>query len=306
MALQLPALKSIGESIGCDFSAALPTAADPDGRPRRGRDAARQMTAAARRGGLIQAKGARVAYISRRDLLTAAGSTAVAAGFRPLRLSRRAAPIKLGSDPGQLRQPRHLRQADGDGDRDGGRGAQRRRRPARPQDRARSSTTASRTSRSTPSSPSSWRATDKVDVVHGGITSASREAIRQTFRRANTLYFYNVLYEGGVCDRNCVGHRHDAGAGGRAGGRLRHEAVGQQGLHPRRRLQLRPDHRQVGRSTMSSSARAASRRPTSSRSTSRTSARPSPRSRTRRRTSWCRRWSAARTCRSSGSGPPRA
>src|SRR5687768_5238635 len=25
---------------------------------------------------------------------------------------------------------------------------------------------------------------DKVDVVHGGITSASREAVRQTFRRA--------------------------------------------------------------------------------------------------------------------------
>jgi len=44
---------------------------------------------------------------------------------------------------------------------------------------------------------------DKVDVVHGGITSASREAIHQTFRRANVLYFYNVLYEGGVCDRNC-------------------------------------------------------------------------------------------------------
>jgi urea transport system substrate-binding protein len=44
---------------------------------------------------------------------------------------------------------------------------------------------------------------DKVDVAHAGITSASREAIRQTFRRANTLYFYNVLYEGGVCDRNC-------------------------------------------------------------------------------------------------------
>ena len=44
---------------------------------------------------------------------------------------------------------------------------------------------------------------DKVDVVHGGITSASREAVRQTFRRGNVLYFYNVLYEGGVCDRNC-------------------------------------------------------------------------------------------------------
>lgn len=45
---------------------------------------------------------------------------------------------------------------------------------------------------------------DKVDVTHGGITSASREAIRQIFQRANSLYFYNVLYEGGVCDRNIV------------------------------------------------------------------------------------------------------
>ena len=45
---------------------------------------------------------------------------------------------------------------------------------------------------------------DKVDVVQGGITSASREAVRQTFKRANTLYFYNTLYEGGVCDRNVV------------------------------------------------------------------------------------------------------
>jgi urea transport system substrate-binding protein len=44
---------------------------------------------------------------------------------------------------------------------------------------------------------------DKVDVAHAGITSASREAMRQTFRRGNTLYFYNILYEGGVCDRNC-------------------------------------------------------------------------------------------------------
>ena len=46
---------------------------------------------------------------------------------------------------------------------------------------------------------------DKVDVVHGGILSASREAIRQTLHKANILYFYNVLYEGGVCDRNiCI------------------------------------------------------------------------------------------------------
>jgi len=46
-----------------------------------------------------------------------------------------------------------------------------------------------------------------VDVVHAGITSASREAIRPTLGRFKTLYFYNTLYEGGVCDRNtfCTG-----------------------------------------------------------------------------------------------------
>ncbi|KYO52306.1 transporter substrate-binding protein (plasmid) [Tistrella mobilis] len=48
---------------------------------------------------------------------------------------------------------------------------------------------------------------DKVAVIHGGITSASREAIRPIFDRYKTLYFYNTLYEGGVCDRNifCTG-----------------------------------------------------------------------------------------------------
>jgi branched-chain amino acid transport system substrate-binding protein len=45
---------------------------------------------------------------------------------------------------------------------------------------------------------------DKVDVVHGGILSASREAIRPTLRKEGVLYFYNVQYEGGVCDRNIV------------------------------------------------------------------------------------------------------
>jgi len=45
-------------------------------------------------------------------------------------------------------------------------------------------------------------ASDRADVVHAGITSASREAIRPTLSRFQTLYFYNVLYEGGVCDRN--------------------------------------------------------------------------------------------------------
>src|SRR5258708_36947041 len=44
---------------------------------------------------------------------------------------------------------------------------------------------------------------ERVAVVHAGITSASREAIRPILRRFNTLYFYNTQYEGGVCDRNC-------------------------------------------------------------------------------------------------------
>jgi urea transport system substrate-binding protein len=44
-------------------------------------------------------------------------------------------------------------------------------------------------------------------VVHGGITSASREVIRPVLDRAKTLYFYNTQYEGGVCDRGifCTG-----------------------------------------------------------------------------------------------------
>ncbi|MGY4505814.1 urea transport system substrate-binding protein [Bradyrhizobium sp. GM24.11] len=48
---------------------------------------------------------------------------------------------------------------------------------------------------------------DKVAVVQGGMTSASREVIRPVLGRAKTLYFYNTQYEGGVCDRNtfCTG-----------------------------------------------------------------------------------------------------
>ncbi len=44
-------------------------------------------------------------------------------------------------------------------------------------------------------------------AVFGGITSASREAIRPLLNRYQTLYFYSPLYEGGVCDRNtfCTG-----------------------------------------------------------------------------------------------------
>jgi branched-chain amino acid transport system substrate-binding protein len=43
---------------------------------------------------------------------------------------------------------------------------------------------------------------DKVAAVFGGITSASREAIRPILRKFQTPYFYPALYEGGVCDRN--------------------------------------------------------------------------------------------------------
>ncbi|HTJ27130.1 MAG TPA: urea ABC transporter substrate-binding protein [Candidatus Limnocylindria bacterium] len=41
---------------------------------------------------------------------------------------------------------------------------------------------------------------DQVDVIHGGMTSASREAIRPIMDQNKMLYFYNNQYEGGVCD----------------------------------------------------------------------------------------------------------
>ncbi|MEV4333652.1 ABC transporter substrate-binding protein [Streptomyces sp. NPDC049597] len=43
---------------------------------------------------------------------------------------------------------------------------------------------------------------NKVSVIMGGTTSASREAIRSVADRTETLYFYNTPYEGGVCDKN--------------------------------------------------------------------------------------------------------
>ncbi|MBR8655900.1 urea ABC transporter substrate-binding protein [Achromobacter sp. Marseille-Q0513] len=44
--------------------------------------------------------------------------------------------------------------------------------------------------------------TDKADVIFGGFSSASREAIRPIMDRAKQLYWYNNQYEGGVCDSN--------------------------------------------------------------------------------------------------------
>lgn len=43
---------------------------------------------------------------------------------------------------------------------------------------------------------------DKLDAVFGGMTSSSREIVRPIFNRGKLLYFYNMPYEGGVCDRN--------------------------------------------------------------------------------------------------------
>ena len=45
---------------------------------------------------------------------------------------------------------------------------------------------------------------DKVDVLIGGITSASREAIRPIVDRLNAFYIYTNQYEGGVCDGNML------------------------------------------------------------------------------------------------------
>jgi urea transport system substrate-binding protein len=46
--------------------------------------------------------------------------------------------------------------------------------------------------------------TDKADVIFGGFSSASREAIRPIMDKAKELYWYNNQYEGGVCDSNVV------------------------------------------------------------------------------------------------------
>ncbi|ACS84620.1 Extracellular ligand-binding receptor [Musicola paradisiaca Ech703] len=43
---------------------------------------------------------------------------------------------------------------------------------------------------------------DKVDVIFGAFSSASREAIRPIMDKEKQLYWYNNQYEGGVCDSN--------------------------------------------------------------------------------------------------------
>ncbi|MEO6986186.1 MAG: urea ABC transporter substrate-binding protein [Paralcaligenes sp.] len=43
---------------------------------------------------------------------------------------------------------------------------------------------------------------DKVNVIFGAFSSASREAIRPIMDKAHMMYWYNNQYEGGVCDSN--------------------------------------------------------------------------------------------------------
>lgn len=42
---------------------------------------------------------------------------------------------------------------------------------------------------------------DQVAAMFGGLASSSREAVRPVAHQNKTLYFYNAVYEGGVCDR---------------------------------------------------------------------------------------------------------
>ena len=207
MALQLPALKSIGESIGVDLSSAV----GPSSRRTRPGGPAPQATRRCRRADAGRRVIRHPAPQHRRrpcPFHVATSSPRLpasppAARFRSATRFAQGAPIKLGSvldNSGNL-DAYGKPMVHGDA----------RWPPRRSTPPAACSAARSRSSQYDTQSDialytkyaQQLARDDKVDVVHGGITSASREAIRQTFRRANILYFYNVLYEGGVCDRNC-------------------------------------------------------------------------------------------------------
>src|SRR5206468_10856292 len=46
---------------------------------------------------------------------------------------------------------------------------------------------------------------DQVAVIHGGITSASRESFRPVIDAYKQLNLYNIIYELGVCDKYAFG-----------------------------------------------------------------------------------------------------
>ena len=126
-------------------------------------------------------------------------------------------------------------------------------------------------------------------MVHGGITSASREAIRPILTRYNTLYFYNTQYEGGVCDRNTFCTGSDAGAERRAGwSPYVMKKWGKKIYIVAADYNYGQITAQVGDEVLPRERRRGGRQSTSSRSTSPTSARRSRRSR-RPSPTWCLR-----------------
>ena len=112
-------------------------------------------------------------------------------------------------------------------------------------------------------------------------------------RRANILYFYNVLYEGGVCDRNCV-------VTGTTPAQVMEPIVEIASKQWGKKVYVLAADYNYGQITAKWLAHyvkqrgGSVRRPNSSRSTSPISARPSPRSRRPSPSTSCRRWSAAR------------
>ena len=104
--------------------------------------------------------------------------------------------------------------------------------------------------------------------MHGGITSASREAIRPILQALqDALLLQHAVRRRRLRPQHLL-HRLDAGAERQQAGALRDEEWGKKIYIARGRLQLRPDHQQVGDASTPRRMAARSWRPTSSRSTS--------------------------------------
>ena len=122
---------------------------------------------------------------------------------------------------------------------------------------------------------------ERVDLVHGAITSASREVIRPIPPALPDAPLVQRDLRRRRLRHQQLRQRRDRPAVGEAHGRLRLQDPRQALLLHRRRLQRAPDHRQVDRRSSPRSRAPRSSPRTSSLSTWRSSARPSPRSRKR-------------------------
>src|SRR6185369_7895161 len=158
--------------------------------------------------------------------------------------ARRADQARLGAR--QLRQPRRVREADGARHAARVRGDQRRRGTPRPQDPGRPVR-----------HPVRHRALHQVRAAARARRQGRRRPRRHHVGLARgdpadvpaqqrALLLQRAL-RGWRLRPQLLRHRHDPGTGGRADRRDLAEAVGQEGLRAGRRLQLRPDHGEVGR-----------------------------------------------------------